>query len=80
MTLKVPPRPRRSITSALLATIVLVLGLATPAAAEPAPTAPPNEGGTPTVVTLRANLEAAAAGYIEAENLLNAVKSQAGRI
>jgi hypothetical protein len=75
VTLKVPLRPRRSITSAL-AIFALLLGLATPAAAEPAPTAPPNEGGTPTVVTLRANLEAAAAGYIEAENLLNASKAK----
>ncbi|GIH05792.1 hypothetical protein Rhe02_38590 [Rhizocola hellebori] len=76
MTLKVPLRPRRSIAPALIAVFALVLGLATPAAAEPAPTAPPNEGGTPTVVTLRANLEAAAAGFIEAENQLNASKAK----
>jgi len=53
--------------AALVASLAMVLGLTSPAGAQPAPS-PPNEGGgTPTLATLRANLEAAAGGYIEAE-------------
>jgi len=62
-----------------MATIVfLTLGFASPAAAEPTPnpTAPPNEGGTPTLATLRANLEAAASAYIEAETQLEAAQKK----
>jgi hypothetical protein len=42
----------------------------------PNPTAPPNEGGTQSLETLRANLAAAAAGYIEAEQKLEASKAK----
>ena len=61
---------------ALLAIVAVLVAPIGPASAEPSPTAPPNEGGAPTVVTLRANLEAAAAGYIEAETKLNASKAK----
>jgi hypothetical protein len=63
---------------ALATVVILVLGFASPATAQPNPTTPPNEGGTPTIATLRANLEAAAKAYIEAEQQLElAQKKQA---
>ncbi|HEX6685941.1 MAG TPA: hypothetical protein VF062_24405 [Candidatus Limnocylindrales bacterium] len=54
--------------------VILTLGLAPPVAAQPEPdqTAPPNEGGIPTLDTLRSNLQAAASRYIEAEAQLEA--------
>lgn len=57
------------------------MGLGSPAYAQPtpspSPTGPPlNEDGTPTLASLRANLESATAGYIEAENQLNAAKAK----
>jgi hypothetical protein len=54
------------VATVLLSIVVLLLGLQAPAAGLQ-PTTPPNEGSTPTLQTLRANLESAAAGYIEAE-------------
>jgi len=69
--------PHRRLATALITVVALVLTLASPTRAQPgAPTAPPNEGGTPTMAGLRANLEAAAAGYIEAEARLDAAKAQ----
>jgi peptidoglycan DL-endopeptidase CwlO len=63
---------------ALATVVILTLGLASPAGAQPNPTTPPNEGGTPTIATLRANLEAAAKAYIEAEQQFDqAQKKQA---
>jgi len=73
-----PPHPR--LITVLITVLALVLTLVAPAHAQqpggPPPTEPPNEGGTPTMATLRANLEAAAAGYIEAEGRLDAAKAQ----
>jgi len=71
------PSHQRLIT-ALIAVVALVLTLASPVRAQPGgpPTEPPNEGGTQTLATLRANLEAAASGYIEAEGRLDAAKAQ----
>jgi peptidoglycan DL-endopeptidase CwlO len=73
---KEPPGQR--LATALITIVVLVIGLASPVGAEPtpAPTAPPNEGATPTLATLRANLEAAAAGYIEAQAKVDASKAK----
>ena len=79
MTFTVPPHHRqRPVATAVLTAAALVLSLAAPAAAQPnpAPTTPPNETGTPTLATLRANLEAASVGYIEAENQLTASKAK----
>lgn len=66
------------VATVLLTVIALVFGLVAPAMAEPtpAPTAPPNEGGTPTLATLRENLTAAATGYIEAEAKLASSKAE----
>lgn len=63
---------------ALATVVILTLGFASPAAAQPTPnpTAPPNEGGTPTIATLRANLEAAAKAYIEAEQQLELAQAK----
>jgi peptidoglycan DL-endopeptidase CwlO len=47
---------------------------ATPAAASP--TAPPDEGTSTTLDTLRKNLEAAAAGYVEAQNAMEVSKAR----
>jgi len=57
---------------ALATVVILTLGFASPAAAQPTPnpTTPPNEGGTPTIATLRANVAAATNAYIEAEQQL----------
>jgi len=55
---------------ALATVVILTLGFASPAAAQPNPTTPPNEGGTPTIATLRANVAASVNAYIEAEQKL----------
>jgi hypothetical protein len=53
----------------VLAVVMLLSGaLGSPAFADP--TKPPNEGSTPTLTTIRQNLEAAAGGYLEAEAAL----------
>jgi hypothetical protein len=54
----------------------MLIGLAAPAWAEPTPlpTTPPDEGSTPTLDTLRSNLEAAAIGWLDAEAALSASK------
>lgn len=53
-----------------------------PVGAQPAPnpSAPPNEGGTPKLTTLHANLEAAAARYIEAETKLDASRARQAQL
>ncbi len=67
------PRHRRfMVATALLAVVSVVLGLATPASAEPVP----NHGSNQTLNTLRANLESAAAGYIQAEARLDKSKER----
>ncbi len=60
----------------MLAVLALVFGSAAPGMAQPAPTSPPNEGGTPTLQTLRDNLAAASAAYIEEEAKLDASKKR----
>ncbi len=60
----------------VLAVLALVFGSAAPGMAQPAPTSPPNEGGTPTLQTLRDNLAAASAAYIEEEAKLDASKKR----
>lgn len=55
--------------------LTLVLGLSSPASAQPTPE-PPNEGGPPSLQTLRDNLQAAVSGYIEAESKLEASKTR----
>ena len=72
------PHHSRLIT-ALIAVMALVLTLGSPAGAQQPggpPTEPPNEGGSQTLATLRENLAAAGAGYIEAEARLDAAKAQ----
>jgi peptidoglycan DL-endopeptidase CwlO len=73
----VTSRPFR-LKVALATVVILTLSFASPAGAEPTPdpTAPPSEGGTPTLATLRANLATAAAGYIEAEAQLETSKKK----
>lgn len=67
MTLPAFPH-RRRVATAFLLVIALLVVPARPATAEPP------DGESPTLATLRANLEAAAAGYIEAEATLDASK------
>jgi len=76
VTLTVPLRRRRSVrVYVVFATVLaLALTLATPAYAQP--TTPPNHGSTPTLDTLRANLESAAIGYLDAEAALQFAASQ----
>ncbi len=76
----VPPHhfPTR-LAVVLLSVVGLVAALVAPASAAaptPAPTAPPNETGTPTLATLRANLESAGREYIAAEEKLNQSKAR----
>ncbi|HCT75168.1 MAG TPA: hypothetical protein DGT23_00950 [Micromonosporaceae bacterium] len=63
---------------ALITVLAAIFAMAVPAAAEPtpAPTAPPNETGPPSLSTLRDNLGAAAAGFIKAEADLAASQSK----
>jgi hypothetical protein len=76
VTLTVPLRRRRSVsaTVAFAAIIALLLTWAVPAYAQP--TTPPNHGSTPTLDTLRANLESAAIGYLDAEAALQFARSE----
>lgn len=68
MTPTVPLNHRRNVLAAsLLAVFALVIGVASPAGAEP--TDPPDEGGSK-VDTMRSNLESAAIHFIEAEEAL----------
>jgi hypothetical protein len=61
--------------AAVCAVLTLLLGgISAPAYAEP--TTPPNEGSTPTQATLRQNLQAASAGYLEAEATLEASRKR----
>lgn len=53
------------VLTTLLVVLALLIAMPGPAAAEP--TTPPDETGTATLSTLRANLAAAAAGYLKAE-------------
>jgi len=79
LTVKRSEPPHQRLITALIAVMALVLTLASPVRAQPPggpPTDPPNEGGTQTLATLRENLAAAAAGYIEAEARLDAAKAQ----
>lgn len=69
------PHPRRVVlASALLAVFALVSALGSPAAAQP--TTPPDEGSSNQLDTLRANLENAAIGWLDAEAALAASKSR----
>jgi len=73
----VPPHRRRSRpATAILSALIVLLGFASPAWAEPNPTTPPNEGSTPTLDTLRTNLESAAIGWLDAEAALTASKNK----
>jgi hypothetical protein len=66
VTLTVYPRRRRyKLATLALTTFLLVIGLATPASAQP--TTPPDEGESDQLTTLRSNLETAAIGYLDAE-------------
>lgn len=56
--------------------LALIMGVGSPAFAQPDPTTPPDEGGTDEVTTLRSNLESAAAGWLEAEAALQAAKTK----
>jgi peptidoglycan DL-endopeptidase CwlO len=59
---------RLKLLAALVAVAALILGTPVRAAADPIPTpTAPNEGGSPTLATLQANLSAAAEAYIKAE-------------
>jgi hypothetical protein len=74
----VPPHHLRSkLVLVLGCVIALVLAMVAPAAtaAEPTPP-PPNETGTPTLATLRSNLETAGREYIAAEEKLNLSKAR----
>jgi peptidoglycan DL-endopeptidase CwlO len=76
-------RPRitaRQLLAILLCVTVLIGAPGQPAAAEPLPTTPPNEGGNATLDTLRKNLEAAAAGYVEAQNSLEVSKARQAQL
>lgn len=71
--------PRRATLTSLLALIVLLFGLVTPAGAGALPdptTDPPNEDSNPTLETLRSNLEASAIGWLDAEAALTASKTK----
>ncbi len=57
-----------------LAAFALLVGLATPAAAQP--TTPPDEGESDQLTTLRSNLETAAIGYLDAEAQLAAATTK----
>lgn len=79
----VPPHQLRlTVATILVAVVALVTGLASPAIAAieptpaPTPTTPPNETGTPSLATLRANLETAGREYIAAEDKLNVSKAK----
>ncbi|WP_246001578.1 coiled-coil domain-containing protein [Allorhizocola rhizosphaerae] len=67
---------RLRVATSTLVVLALVLGTAASGFAQPAPTNPPNEGSTPTLQTLRDNLQAASAAYIEAEAKLDASKQR----
>ena len=61
---------------AVFCALIVLLGLASPGWAAPNPTTPPNEGSTPTLDTLRTNLESAAIGWLDAEAALTASKTK----
>lgn len=67
-------RTARRLVSVCTAALLLVGFAATPGAA--APTTPPNEAGGDTLDAMRSNLEAAAAGYLQAEAALAAAHQQ----
>ena len=74
----VPPHHPRSTSAFVVSCIIaLVVAMVAPAAmaAEPTPP-PPNETGTPSLATLRANLETAGREYIAAEEKLNLSKAR----
>ncbi len=75
-----PQHPRVTFILVLSSILALVMALAAPAAAfepVPAPTSsPPNETGTPTLATLKSNLETAGREYIAAEEKLNLSKAR----
>lgn len=71
--------PRRATLTALLAVFMLLFGLVVPANAAVIPdptTDPPVHDDNPTLATLRANLEAAAIGWLDAEALLTTSKTK----
>lgn len=68
---------RRKATTALVTCLLLVLGLASPAGAQPDP---PDESGPITLDQLRANVEAATGAYIEAEAKLEASQAKQAQL
>ncbi|WP_246001691.1 coiled-coil domain-containing protein [Allorhizocola rhizosphaerae] len=79
MTLTVPPRRRRyTLATLALTALTLVIGLATPASAQP--TTPPDEGESDQLTTLRSNLETAAIGYLDAEAQLATATAKQGQL
>lgn len=78
MTLTVRRNGRRTATAAVITVLLLLFGLVGPAwgVPVPVPTDPPDEGTSPTLDTLRSNLEAAAIGWLDAEAALTDSKSK----
>lgn len=77
MTFPLPSNRRRSgIVTAAITVLLVLVAFAGQAWAEPTPlpTTPPDEGATPTLETLRSNLETAAIGWLDAEAALTASK------
>lgn len=68
---------RRKATTALVTCVLLVLGLATPAGAQPDA---PDESGPLTLDQLRANVESATSAYIEAEAQLEASQGKQAKL
>ena len=69
-----PSRTARRVVAALTAAALLIGFAASPVSAEPV--TPPNEAGGDTLDAMRSNLEAAAAGYVQAEGALAAAKKR----
>jgi peptidoglycan DL-endopeptidase CwlO len=69
-----PSRTARRVVAALTAAALLIGFAASPVSAEPV--APPNEAGGDTLDAMRSNLEAAAAGYVQAEGALAGAKKR----